>query len=384
MDDMIVFASNYLSHHQLPFALAMTKKTHGDFVFVATEVFDDERLAMGWPDLNMHNFVLRAYESEENRQKAQELCNACDVLIYGSAPDDYFIPRVRQKKLTFRYSERFFKEPFTWRNTLHRVGSMCKHLIPYQNKNHFLLCASAYTAADVNLFGCYRNCCYKWGYFPEVKRYDDVDELMSTKRKNTLLWAGRFLDWKHPEAAVQVAQRLQRDGYDFDLTMIGTGPMEEEIRRQVEALGLSDKVHLTGSMSPEEVRRHMEQAEIFLFTSDRNEGWGAVLNESMNSGCAVVASRAIGAAPFLIQNGENGLIYEDGNLEDLYSHVKGLLDAPARRQAMGRAAYETMTTLWNADVAAARFLQLAERLNKGEMVESLFVDGPCSKAYVIK
>lgn len=51
-------------------------------------------------------------------------------------------------------------------------------------------------------------------------------------------------------------------------------------------------------MKASEVRSYMEKADIYLFTSDFNEGWGAVLNESMNSGCAVVASHAIGSVPF--------------------------------------------------------------------------------------
>ncbi len=53
---------------------------------------------------------------------------------------------------------------------------------------------------------------------------------------------------------------------------------------------------MLGAMSPDKVRAYMERADVFLFTSDFNEGWGAVLNESMNSGCAVVASHAMVSA----------------------------------------------------------------------------------------
>ena len=45
----------------------------------------------------------------------------------------------------------------------------------------------------------------------------------------------------------------------------------------------------------------MEESEIYLVTSDRKEGWGAVVNEAMNSGCAVVADHMIGAAPWMIR-----------------------------------------------------------------------------------
>ena len=48
------------------------------------------------------------------------------------------------------------------------------------------------------------------------------------------------------------------------------------------------------------------------------EGWGAVLNEAMNSGCACIASHAIGSAGFLIEHGENGFVYRDGDMDDFY------------------------------------------------------------------
>lgn len=63
-------------------------------------------------------------------------------------------------------------------------------------------------------------------------------------------------------------------------------------------MNLNDYVTFTGPVQSDKVRGFMERAGIFLFTSDRQEGWGAVLNESMNSGCAVVASHAIGSVPF--------------------------------------------------------------------------------------
>ena len=88
---------------------------------------------------------------------------------------------------------------------------------------------------------------------------------------------------------------------------------------------LQNCVSLCGSLSPEKVREYMVKSQIFLFTSDYNEGWGAVLNEAMNSACAVIASHAIGSVPFLINNKKNGLIYQNGQMEDLYRKVKVLL-----------------------------------------------------------
>ena len=161
--------------------------------------------------------------------------------------------------------------------------------------------------------------------------------------------------------------------------MIGGGILEEKIKERIKKENLTDYVKLLGTMSPEKVRENMEKSEIFLFTSDRNEGWGAVLNESMNSGCAVIASGAIGSVPYLIKDGENGEIYKDGDLNDLYRRVKGLIADDKRRKGYGINAYRTMLKTWNAEVAAERLLTLIEKINDGK--DTPYIEGPCSIAY---
>ncbi|MDE5679415.1 MAG: glycosyltransferase, partial [Lachnospiraceae bacterium] len=132
----------------------------------------------------------------------------------------------------------------------------------------------------------------------------DIDELLEKKRvrreregKISLLWAGRFMELKHPEHAIEAAARLKQEGYHFSLTMVGGGELAERLRMMAQEKNVEEEVVFAGFQKPEEVRVFMEQADIFLFTSDYREGWGAVLNEAMNSGCAVVANCAVGAVP---------------------------------------------------------------------------------------
>ena len=168
------------------------------------------------------------------------------------------------------------------------------------------------------------------------------------------------------------------------MSIIGNGELEAQLRDMIRDMDVEDCVEMLGAMSPDDVRAHMEQADLFLFTSDFNEGWGAVLNESMNSGCAVVASHAIGSVPFLIKNGVNGLIYQDGNKEHLEMQVCSLLDDEKYRRQIGKMAYETIADMWNAENAAKRLLMLAQGLEQSKGAVSLFDDGPCSKAPIIQ
>ncbi len=378
----IVFVSSYLSIHQLPFCQCLYQQLGDDFCFVATKSVPEERLANGYRDLNGdYPFVIRAYEDETQKDAALRLIAQAEVVVHGSAPWEYQSQRLKLKKLILVYSERLYKAKCPWwKLPAHWLRFYKKY---GRHKNLYLLCASAYTAVDFARNGTFVNKAYKWGYFPELNRYDDIEGLLNQKQSATILWVGRFLDWKHPEAVVEIARRLRAEGYDFQIKLIGSGEVWDDIRRQVEEHSLQTCVQLVGAVPSEEVRAHMEEAAIYLFTSDRNEGWGAVLNEAMNSGCAVVASDAIGSVPFLLNNGENGLIYRSGNVDELYKKVRFLLDNPERGGQLGRKAYETMIDLWNAETAALRLLELSKALLVGEKRPALYESGPCSRAEVL-
>lgn len=376
----IVFVSNYFNHHQKPFCEEMYKRLGDGFVFVSTSVMREERKKLGYSQESVPEYVILSYEGEEQRRKGLSFIADADVVIAGSAPEDMLLDRIRAGKLLLRYSERIYKKKVSFIKRVYHFVSFRKR--DMRKDNIYILCAGAYVACDLSSIGMYKNRTYKWGYFPQVKKYD-VDSLLSQKKRNVIMWCGRFIDWKHPDDAVMLAKKLKESGYDFHLNMIGTGYMEEELRNLVADFGLQDCVHFLGSMSPEQVRIFMEEAGIYLFTSDRQEGWGAVLNESMNSGCAVVASHAIGSVPFLIRDQENGTVYESGNVEMLFESVKNLLDYAEMQNRLGRAAYKTIISEWNAEIAADRLLVLVDALLKGKETSYLYETGVCSKAELV-
>lgn len=384
----IAVYSNFFNHHQRPFAEEIIKIIGSEnFTFAETESIPQERLDMGYEDMSrVYPYVLPVYDSDENKKKAIEILNNCDIALVGSASDDYLIRRLKSGKISFKTSERYFKEKLTTKQRIRNMLSALKHIRRFERYRNFMfLCMSAYTAADVNRYADFLNRTYKWGYFTELKKYD-IEALFAEKSKNervSILWAGRFLDWKHPEAAVLLAEQLRADGYEFELNIIGSGDLEQQLRDMISEKQLSEMVHMLGSMKPEEVRRHMERADIFLFTSDFNEGWGAVLNEAMNSGCAVVASHAIGSVPFLVKHRENGVIYRNGDQEALHAEVRALLDDPQMRKSYGANAYKTILETWNAEVAAKRLIKMVEEINAHGSCD-LFEDGPCSRAPVIE
>ncbi len=369
----IVFVSNYYNHHQSAISEEFFRQTGGQYYFIQSEPMSNERKNMGWAQKDLPEFVIESYKDKTIYKKCLDLINNADVVIMGSAPEKLIHKRIKSGKLVFRYSERVYKN---WKNKL----TLPLRFIKYHwanSKNTYLLCASAYAAHDYALTGNFIGKAYKWGYFPAVKKYEDVTTLIDNKIPTSILWVGRLIELKHPDASIRIAKRLKQAGYNFQLSLIGIGDLENEISDMIKQEGVEDCVKMLGAMTPENVRRHMEQSEIFLFTSDFNEGWGAVLNESMNSACAVVASHAIGSVPFLINDGKNGFIYKNANEDDLFNKVKILLDNSEKRKQISLEAYKTMAETWNADNAVKNLMILVENLNKNKSI--ILRDQPCEK-----
>ena len=376
----IVFVTNYYNHHQSHLAKAFYNLVGDDYSFVETSSIGVERIKLGWGGEERPSYV-KQMNVKENAAECQAIIDDADVVIHGSAPYKLLENRLKKGKLTFKYSERKYKEGCPILKLPNHFLINNKKYRRY--KNFYILCASAYTSADYAKTLTFKNKAYKWGYFTEVKEYGDFDTLVEAKRPASILWVSRLIELKHPEAALQVARRLKAEGYDFELNIIGIGPLDNAVKSYIDMAELNENVHMLGSMTPDMVREHMEQSEIFLFNSDRREGWGAVLNESMNSGCAVVASHAIGSVPFLLKDGENGFIYKDGDIDDLYSKVKYLLDNADERKNIAKNAYLTMKNEWNAENAAKKFIEQVEVLMSGEEISFIHKDGVCSKSEIL-
>lgn len=382
----VTFVSNYINHHQIPFCEAMYRRLGEEYRFVQTQPMEEERVRMGWSVMPEKLPWLRLYYEQEAECKA--LIADSDIVLFGGVEDESYIQeRLQAGKTVVRLSERIYKSG-QWKAVSPR-GLVQKYRdhTRYRKKNVYLLCCGGYVASDFHIVRAYPDKMFKWGYFPAVKE-QDIEALLQKKKENreksgklSLLWAGRFIDWKHPEYAILAAERLKADGYAFTLTMVGGGTMEETLHRMVREKHLEDVVDFAGYKKPEEVRTYMEAADIFLFTSDYNEGWGAVLNEAMNSGCAVVADCGIGAVPFLLVPGENGLVYPDKCFEKFYKDVTILMQNADKIEELGKAAYHTVKEEWNAERAAEKLVPFLENLLKGQPEPS--EEGILSRAQVI-
>ena len=203
-------------------------------------------------------------------------------------------------------------------------------------------------------------------------------KLKSSNDSICIMWCARFLNWKHPELPVKLARRLKDKGYKFQIKMAGGGALFQKARRLISKLDVGNCVSLLGNMPNEEILELMQRSQIFIFTSDQNEGWGAVANEAMSNGCVLVASDAIGSTPYLIKEGVTGFSFPSGDVESFTEKVKWIIEHPHKMQEMQRNAYQQMKDIWNPKYAAVNLLTLIKDI-QNEQISSI-QEGPCSKA----
>lgn len=372
----VVLYLNYLNHHQVAVADAFYDVLGEDFKCVCTQKPSPYELK-GGEDYSARAYCINATTSTEHYNQALIFAQIADVCMFGADSLEYAIERAKYNKcgFSFEIGERWLKKGIINIFSPRLIKNMWYYHTLFRHRNFYKLCASAYAAKDQNMLLSYKNKCYKWGYFPKLIECKSKSSISSPV---SFMWCSRFLRWKHPELPIKAASILKHKGYDFVLDMYGEGDELECCKDLSQKLNVQDRVNFCGNVPNHEIIEAMKKHDVFLFTSDRNEGWGVVLNEAMASGCAVVCSDLVGSAPYLICDRENGMIFKSCEIKSLVEKIEYLLDNQSVIIELGSKARQTIINFWSPQVAVHNFLKLVLELTSGN--NSSLVEGPCSKA----
>jgi len=172
-----------------------------------------------------------------------------------------------------------------------------------------------------------------------------------------LVCVGRFAEQKGLPVLVRAAGLLKRRGVDFELTLVGGGPLQGEIEALVDGLGLRDRVRLAGWRSNAEVRDFILQSRALVLPSFA-EGLPVVLMEALALGRPVVSTWVAGI-PELVRPGENGWLVPPSSADALADALAEVIAAPtARLEEMGRVGAARAAERHDASTEAGRLLGL--------------------------
>ena len=104
-----------------------------------------------------------------------------------------------------------------------------------------------------------------------------------------------MIDWKHVDYIIKALGMLPREILSkCEVSLIGDGDQEDDLKKLMHENGLDDCITFKSSMASSEILKFMQDLDVYIFPSDRKEGWGAALLEAMDKGCAVIANAAAG------------------------------------------------------------------------------------------
>ena len=153
-----------------------------------------------------------------------------------------------------------------------------------------------------------------------------------------ILFVGRFEARKGLPVLLKAYRVLRRSGRDCRLLVIGTGPLDREVRRYIQTRRLLG-VELLGRVPDEEKARYFASADVFVSPATGRESFGIVLLEAMASGTPIVCSDIHGYKG-VVRRDVDALLVPPRDHHELALAIARLLDDPARRARMGAAGRE--------------------------------------------
>lgn len=183
-----------------------------------------------------------------------------------------------------------------------------------------------------------------------------------TARPQRIVAVGRLVEKKGFGVLIDACARLAASRRRFHTEIIGTGPLEEDLRHQISQLGLESRVSLIGPRPQRVVRQHVQQAAVFaapcVVGQDGNrDGLPTVLLEAMALGTPCVATDVTGI-PEVVRPGSTGLQVPQGDAGALAEALGRLLDDSALRVQLATAARQLIEAEFDIRQNAARLRQI--------------------------
>jgi glycosyltransferase involved in cell wall biosynthesis len=170
------------------------------------------------------------------------------------------------------------------------------------------------------------------------------------------LYLGRLSNEKGIRTLIRAFEKLP----EVNLKIVGTGPLEPEVREYARAKGLRN-IEFLGFKSGEEKWQLIRKCQFAVVSSEWYENFPIVALEYFAAAKPVIASR-IGGLPYVVEEGRTGYLFEPGNADDLVATVKRLRDDPAAGVTMGRLGRQLVETKYGPEASYNTLMQIFHKV----------------------
>jgi rhamnosyl/mannosyltransferase len=177
-------------------------------------------------------------------------------------------------------------------------------------------------------------------YAPTPARVERAEALKREHERPIVLFVGRLVYYKGANILVEAMQHV-----DADAVIIGSGPLESELRERVFALGMTERFTFLKPQPQEELAAWYRAADVFCLPSvARSEAFGLVQIEAHASGTPAISTDLTTGVPFANLDGVTGLTVPVGDVDALTQAIATLVGDDELRGLLGRQAFERATS----------------------------------------
>jgi glycosyltransferase involved in cell wall biosynthesis len=190
-----------------------------------------------------------------------------------------------------------------------------------------------------------------------VARVEEVRERWGTSDSTLrILFVGRLVYYKGLSVLIEAMTRCAGT-----LQIVGEGPLEGDLRRQIAALGLQARVKFVGRVSDEELPAYYRASDVLVLPSvAKTEAYGLVQIEAMAAKVPVVSTNLPTGVPWVNQHGITGLIVPPGDAAALAEALTRLSEDPALRRTLGENGCRRAAAMFSRERMVGAFKDLVE------------------------
>lgn len=319
---------------------------------VSLRPLNQARLDLGWGEMPADAPYLQPWRRGGDWLKYLRRLWTADMVVFPgfqhipSLPLHHWLRRLSGKGAML-WSEAFLghhRRPW-WRYAL---GAALR--VPVDTPRWHLLAIGGEPAAeDYHATGARRWQCWRFAFATEGEASAAGAPPSRREGPVELLYSGALIERKRVDLLLAALGRPALRQAAWRLTVLGDGPLRDDLESQARALGLEAKVRFLGALPRTQCHTVYTDADVLILPS-RFDGWGAVVNEALEHGLAVICSDAVGAG-MLVREGQCGAVFPAGSEDELAASLADLIDDRGLLLACRRRSREQFERYRPAEVA---------------------------------
>lgn len=161
----------------------------------------------------------------------------------------------------------------------------------------------------------------------------------SSLDKKQIITVGRLSEQKGFDLLVSAWSYITKKHPDWEIHLYGEGELENELKKSITQNGIEDSFIIHKPVK--NIKEKYLESSIYVMSS-RFEGFGMVLIEAMACGVPCISFDCPHGPSYIIKDGEDGILVENGNVERLAEAISTLITDTDKRVAMGKAAKQNV------------------------------------------